>query len=75
MGDMKRAAADRERPASVVMRVMQNVAPAAQAQFPELENIRKTIQREKSSNLPKNPTNIQELLLLLLLNPFIAALG
>ena len=43
------------------MPFVENVAPAVQAQLPELENIRKTIQQEKSSNLPKNPTNIEEL--------------
>lgn len=50
-----------ERPPSAVVREVQNCDEAVQAELPEIENIKKTIQRKRLQHLPSNPTNVHEL--------------
>ena len=62
MGNIKRDAVQNpERPPSAVMRVIQGVPRAVQARLPEIDNIKKTIQRQRTIDLPTNPTNIKDL--------------
>ena len=57
----KEASKNPERPPFAVMRIVQTADPAVQAQLPQIDSIRKTIQRERQKNLLPNPKTIQDL--------------
>lgn len=50
-----------DRAPAAVMRIAVNASSAVQAHLPEKDNLRKTIQRERTKQLPANPNSIQDL--------------